>query len=71
MKYTLLLFLALSFDAFPQSSDDSYTRYELLDPASQSFRIIYDVTSTAVGSEYYYNTLRKGSEHKVLPSSSR
>ena len=65
MKYTLLLFLALSFDAFPQSSDDSYTRYELLDPASQSFRIIYDVTSTAVGSEYYYNTLRKGSEHKV------
>ncbi len=65
MKYTLLLFLALYFDAFPQSPDDSYTRYELLDPASQSFRIIYDVTSTAVGSEYYYNTLRKGSEHKV------
>lgn len=65
MKYTLLLFLALCFDAFPQSPDDSYTRYELLDPASQSFRIIYDVTSTAVGSNYYYNTLRKGSEHKV------
>lgn len=65
MKYPLLLFLALSFNAFPQSSDDSYTRYELLDPASQSFRIIYDVTSTTAGSEYYYNTLRKGSEHKV------
>lgn len=45
--------------------DDSYTRYELLDPASQSFRILYDVTATEAGSTYYYNTLRKGSEHKV------
>ncbi|MBS1543696.1 MAG: hypothetical protein JST14_08695 [Bacteroidetes bacterium] len=46
-------------------SDDSYTRYELLDPATQSFRILYDVTITEPGSAFYYNTLRKGSEHQV------
>lgn len=46
-------------------SDDSYTRYELLDPATQSFRILYDVTVTEPGSSFYYNTLRKGSEHQV------
>jgi hypothetical protein len=45
--------------------DDSYTRYELLDPGSQSFRILYEVTATEAGATYYYNTLRKGSEHKV------
>ncbi len=56
--------LLLSFRVFAQQ-DDSYTRYELLDPASQSFRILFDVSATEPGSEYYYNTLRKGSEHKV------
>lgn len=48
-----------------QTQDDDYTRYELLDPASQSFRILYEVTATKPGSLYYYNALRKGSEHKV------
>ncbi|HWA32959.1 MAG TPA: hypothetical protein VG737_02465 [Cyclobacteriaceae bacterium] len=62
----LTVFLALvASHTFAQSSDDSYTRYELLDPATQSFRIIYDVTASDPGTEYYYNTLRKGSEHKV------
>lgn len=66
MKNTLLsLLLVNSIQCLAQTSDDAYTRYELLDPSTQSFRIVYDVTSTAVGSTFYYNTLRKGSEHKV------
>lgn len=48
-----------------QTSEDAYTRYELLDPTSQSFRILYEVTATSPGSRFYFNTLRKGSEHKV------
>lgn len=48
-----------------QSQTDSYTRYELLNPQSQSFRIIYDVSGTTAGAKYYWNTLRKGSEHTV------
>ena len=48
-----------------QTQSDSYTRYELLDPETQSFRIIYDVSATSPGANYYWNSLRKGSEHKV------
>ncbi|MEP1095808.1 MAG: hypothetical protein ABJG78_11905 [Cyclobacteriaceae bacterium] len=48
-----------------QTQSDSYTRYELLDPASQSFRIIYDVSATTAGATFYWNTLRRGSEHTV------
>lgn len=48
-----------------QTEADSYTRYELLSPASQSFRIIYDVSATTPGARYYFNTLRKGSQHTV------
>jgi hypothetical protein len=31
----------------------------------QSFRIYYDVSATTPGAEYFYNTLRAGSEHTV------
>lgn len=48
-----------------QTQTDSYTQYELLDPESQSFRIIYDVSGTTADAKYYWNTLRKGSEHTV------
>lgn len=48
-----------------QTQTDSYTRYELLSPDSQKFRIIYDVSVTTAGATYYWNTLRKGSEHEV------
>ena len=65
MKPILTLLLLTTFKAFSQSPDDGYTRYELLDPSTQSFRILYEVTSTEAGSSFYYNTLRKGSEHKV------
>ncbi len=60
--FAILVFTSL--EAIAQG-DDSYTRYELLDPASQSFRILYDVTVTEAGARFYFNTLRKGSEHKV------
>jgi len=48
-----------------QTQSDSYTRYELLDPGSQKFRILYDVSATKAGATYSWNTLRKGSEHEV------
>lgn len=60
---SLCLFTCLIGQSQPQ--DDSYTRYELLEPSSQRFRILYEVTVTQPGSEFYFNTLRKGSEHTV------
>lgn len=48
-----------------QTQTDSYTQYELLAPDTQSFRIVYDVSGTTSGAKYYWNTLRKGSEHTV------
>lgn len=45
----------------PQTEDDEYTRYELLDPASASFRITYEVTATAEGARTFFNPIRKGS----------
>jgi hypothetical protein len=43
-------------------SSDEYTRYELLEPGSGKFRIIYDVTAVTPGATVYYNPIRKGSE---------
>jgi hypothetical protein len=63
-KIFSLLGLLLAFSASAQSTDD-YTRYELLDPASNSFRILYEVSATTPGAAFFHNTLRKGSEHKV------
>ncbi len=58
------LFIVSALQATAQSADE-YTRYELLDPSSNSFRILYEVSATTPGATYYHNTLRKGSEHKV------
>ena len=44
-----------------QSEGDAYTRYELLAPGSAKFRIIYEVTATTSGANYYFNPIRKGS----------
>ncbi|MGB4972086.1 MAG: hypothetical protein WBO32_05475 [Cyclobacteriaceae bacterium] len=60
-----VLGLAQSVFAQSQATADDYTRYELLEPSTQSFRILYEVTATKAGTIYYYNALRKGSEHKV------
>ena len=44
-----------------QTEADEYTRYELLDPATASFKISYEVTATTAGAKFYYNPIRKGS----------
>jgi hypothetical protein len=49
----------------PQTQADSYTRYELLELGSSSFRIIYDVSATTSGARYYYNSIRAGAEAEV------
>jgi hypothetical protein len=45
-----------------QHEGDDYTRYELLAPETARFKIAYDVTATAAGARYYFNSIRKGSE---------
>lgn len=55
----------LHAQTFRQTSADSYTRYELLAPGSQSFRIIYDVSATSAGAPYYFNAIRAGAEETV------
>jgi hypothetical protein len=49
----------------PQTQTDDYTRYELQEPGSAAFRILYDVSSTTSGARYYYNTIRAGAEEEV------
>lgn len=44
-----------------QTETDEYTRYELLDPETASFKISYEVTATTSGANFYYNPIRKGS----------
>jgi hypothetical protein len=44
-----------------QTETDEYTRYELLEPASASFKIYYEVTATTAGAGFFYNPIRKGS----------
>ncbi len=44
-----------------QTETDEYTRYELLEPESASFRIYYELTATTAGAKYLYNPIRKGS----------
>jgi len=48
-----------------QTQTDSYTRYELLEPGSSSFRILYDVSATTPGTRFYYNSIRAGAEEEV------
>ncbi|MGB5515754.1 MAG: hypothetical protein WBP36_14625 [Thermoanaerobaculia bacterium] len=48
-----------------QRQADAYTRYELLEPSSESFRILYDVTATTSGARFYFNPIRKGSDPTV------
>ena len=48
-----------------QTSADTYTRYELLPPATHSFRIYYDVSAATEGATRYYNPIRRGSDPDV------
>src|SRR5215475_11637171 len=43
-------------------SADTYTRYELLAPETNSFRIFYEVTETRPGARFHFNVIRPGSE---------
>ena len=45
-----------------QTSNDDYTRYELLAPGSAKFRILYEVTATTAGATAYFNAIRMGSK---------
>ncbi len=47
--------------AAAQTEAGAYTRYELLAPASHSFRIVYDITATTAGATMYFNPVRPGS----------
>ena len=53
--------LAASPPAAPTETDE-YTRYELLEPGSSQFHILYEVTATAPGAKDFFNPIRKGSE---------
>jgi hypothetical protein len=44
-----------------QTETDEYTRYELLEPETASFKIYYQVTATTSGAKFFYNPIRKGS----------
>ena len=58
----VILTLLLPAPAAAQNrSEDEYTRYELLDPATASFKIIYDVTAVTPGATFYFNPIRRGS----------
>lgn len=63
-KLYLLISLLSAFTVLGQSTDD-YTRYELLDPFTNNFRILYEVAATTPGATVYHNALRKGSDHLV------
>jgi hypothetical protein len=46
----------------PRTESDEYTRYELLDPETAQFHILYEVTAIAPGATVFFNPIRKGSE---------
>jgi hypothetical protein len=45
----------------PSRESDEYSRYELLDPDSAQFHILFEVTATTPGATAYFNPIRKGS----------
>ena len=44
-----------------QTQADDYTRYELLAPGTAKFRILYEVTATTPGVQFFFNAIRRGS----------
>jgi hypothetical protein len=45
----------------PVREEDEYSRYELLDPGSARFHILFEVTAVEPGATVYFNPIRKGS----------
>ena len=70
MKFRPLVLLAAAFSLSPvlagaaadSYESDEYTRYELLEPGSSQFHILYEVTATSSGAPFFFNPIRKGSE---------
>ena len=46
----------------PPREEDEYSRYELLDPDSSRFHILFEVTAISPGATVYFNPIRQGSE---------
>ncbi|UTW54748.1 hypothetical protein [Kordiimonas sp. SCSIO 12610] len=67
--YTATVLTVIMFFTAPtlaqQTQADAFTRYELLAPTSQSFRIYYYVSATREGATRFYNQIRPGSEPDV------
>ena len=57
LRTIALLFLL----AAPAAASDEFTLYELLAPESHQFAIIYDVTETREGAQFFFNPIRPGS----------
>src|SRR5689334_11996170 len=68
MKRLAPLLFALVLCA-PAFAEDDFTLYDLLDPATHQFAIVYDVTTSKEGAELFFNPIRPGSvatKEKVL-----
>lgn len=61
----LVLWASQTLAGGVQTSADAFTRYELLAPDSNSFRIYYDVSAATPGATRYYNPIRRGSKPDV------
>jgi hypothetical protein len=65
MRHLVSLAIIVSAAAAPAAaqnrSEDDYTRYELLAPETNAFKIVYDVTAVSPGVKYYFNPIRIGS----------
>ena len=64
MRHAVLALTLLALPALAHAqnrAEDEYTRYELLDPATSSFKITYDVTAVTPGAKHYFNAIRRGS----------
>lgn len=68
-SFLLFCLLLLTNSAFGQTlaqeAEDNITTYELQSPASNQFKMIYEVSATTPGAKYYYNALRFGNEAEV------
>src|SRR5579875_728727 len=53
--------LVLPSSTGARAETDEYTRYALLGPATNSFKIYYEVTATTAGARFFYTPIRKGS----------
>jgi len=53
---------SVNIPATQSASADAYTRYELVDPASSSFRMIDDVSATTAGARFYVDAICQGSD---------